>query len=276
MDECSAGGTTFLPVPTYAFVFFGFPTTISGMEEYKVELETFRGPMDLLLFLVKRNEVEISDIPIARIAEQFLDYMNGLQLIDVEWAGEFLVMAATLMEIKSRLLLPRQEEESSEDDDPRLELVKQLIEYKKFKEAASLLEEQAQRQLARLPRVAEGTAPALDPSQQPLRRVELWDLVSAFGRLMRETSALAPRQIVLDETPIHIHMERILDMVRRRGKVAFAEVFSPPHTRGRLLGVFLATLELIKGKQIDAEQLEIFGDIWLTPCKESAVVLVGP
>src|SRR5215813_9284703 len=107
--------------------------------EYNVQLETFRGPLDLLLFLVKRHEVDIRDIPIARVAEQFLEYLNVIQLIDVEWAGEFLVMAATLMEIKSKMLLPRAEEEESADDDPRLELVKQLIEYKKYKEAAALL-----------------------------------------------------------------------------------------------------------------------------------------
>src|ERR1700730_7962766 len=103
--------------------------------EYNVQLEAFRGPLDLLLFLVKRHEVDIRDIPIAQIAEQFLQYLNVIQLIDVEWAGEFLVMAATLMEIKSRMLLPRNEEEPDEEDDPRLELVRQLIEYKKYKEA---------------------------------------------------------------------------------------------------------------------------------------------
>ena len=104
--------------------------------EYKVELEIFRGPLDLLLFLVKRNEVDICDIPIARIAAQFHEYLNVLQMIDVEFAGEFLVLAATLMEIKSRMLLPRPEEQEEEEDDPRLELVRQLLEYKRFKEAA--------------------------------------------------------------------------------------------------------------------------------------------
>src|SRR3954447_12194342 len=106
------------------------------MEEYKVELPTFRGPLDLLLFLVKHNEVDLYDIPISKITEQFLTYLNLIQVIDVEAAGEFLVMAASLMEIKSRLLLPRAEDEEKEADDPRLELVKQLIEYKKYKEAA--------------------------------------------------------------------------------------------------------------------------------------------
>jgi segregation and condensation protein A len=234
--------------------------------EYNVQLETFRGPLDLLLFLVKRHEVDIRDIPIAKVAEQFLEYLNVLQLIDVEWAGEFLVMAATLMEIKSRMLLPRSEEPQAEDDDPRLELVKQLIEYKKYKEAAALLEEQAERQLARLPRAPLEAPPALDPAQQPLRRVELWDLVSAFGRLMRETSALLPRQIIMDETPIHVHMERIMDMLAHRHKAPFSEMFTPPHSRGRLLGMFLAILELIKAGKVRAEQAELFGEIWVVLC----------
>ncbi len=231
--------------------------------EYKVELEAFHGPLDLLLFLVKRNEVDVRDIPIAKVAEQFLEYLQPPQRIDVEWAGEFLVMAATLMEIKSRMLLPRLEAEQAEEDDPRLELVKQLIEYKKYKEAASLLEEQAEKQLARLARAPLEMPPPLDPAQQPLRRVELWDLVSAFGRLMRETSALQPRQIIIDETPLDVHMDRILDLLRTQPRLGFTEVFTPPHTRGRLLGLFLAVLELIKSNQITAEQADPFGEIWL-------------
>jgi len=231
--------------------------------EYNVQLETFHGPLDLLLYLVKRHEVDVCDIPIARVAEQFLEYLNVLQLIDVEWAGDFLVMAATLMEIKSKMLLPRSEEEQTEEDDPRLELVKQLIEYKKYKEAAALLEEQAEKQLARLPRLPLEMPQPLDPAQQPLRRVELWDLVSAFGRLMRETNALKPRQIVMDETPIHVHMERILDLLGQKQRTPFTEIFGPPHSRGRLLGLFLATLELMKANKIQVEQPELFGEIWL-------------
>jgi segregation and condensation protein A len=239
--------------------------------DYKVELTTFRGPLDLLLFLVKREEVDICDIPIAKVTEQFLHYLNVLQVIDVEAAGEFLVMAATLMEIKSRMLLPRSEEQQKEEDDPRRELVKQLIEYKKYKEAATRLEEQAERQLARLARVPPEAPVALDPAKQPLRKVELWDLVSAFGRLLRETAALQPSQIVMDETPLHVHMSRILEVLRLQGRATLKELFTPPHTRGRLLGLFLATLELIKGCQVRADQPDSFGDLWLTLAPVSAL-----
>src|SRR5215211_5867897 len=106
---------------------------------YQVALDAFHGPLDLLLYLVKRNEVDVRDIPVARIAEQFLEHVQAIQTLDVEWAGDFLVMAATLLEIKSKLVLPRPEEQASDPDDPRQELVRQLIEYKKYKEAAQLL-----------------------------------------------------------------------------------------------------------------------------------------
>ena len=231
--------------------------------EYKVDLPTFRGPLDLLLFLVKQNEVDLHDIPMAIITEQFLAYLNVLQVIDVEAAGEFLVMAATLMEIKSKMLLPRVENEKKEEDDPRLELVKQLIECKKYKEAAALLDEQAHRQQTRLARVPLEMPAQPDLAQQPLRKVELWDLVSAFGRLMRETIALAPSHIAIDETPLQVHMDRMLEQLRLRERMTLSELFTPPRTRGRLLGLFLATLELIRALAITADQPDPFGEVWL-------------
>jgi segregation and condensation protein A len=229
--------------------------------DYQVNLDTFRGPLDLLLYLVKHHEVDICDIPIARVTEQFLEYLQVIELIDVERAGDFLVMAATLMEIKSKMLLPRGEEEAGAEADPRLELVRQLIEYKQFKDAAALLEEQAERQLCRLSRQPLEIPAGPDLSRQPLRSVELWDLVSAFGRLMRETLALQPRQIVMDETPLEVHMETILRYLGDRPTVLFTDLFTPPHSRGRLLGLFLAVLELIKGRRIVVEQPEPFGTI---------------
>jgi len=232
--------------------------------DYLVDLDTFRGPLDLLLYLVKRNEVDICDIAIARIADQFLEYLRVIETIDVERAGEFLVMAATLMEIKSRLLLPRNEELIDEEADPRQELVRQLLEYKKVKDAAALLEAQADRQLYRLPRFPVETATGADPSSQPLRAVELWDLVSAFGRLMRETLSLQPNQIVVDETPMQVHMDMILDRLKQTPRLPFTAFFTPPMTRSRLVGLFLAMLELIRMRQIEAHQEIPFGEIALS------------
>jgi segregation and condensation protein A len=231
--------------------------------DYHVDLPSFRGPLDLLLYLVKHNEVDVCDIPIAQVTEQFLKYLEVLQLIDVEHVGDFLVMAATLMEIKVKMLLPRADEAGQAEDDPRRELVRQLIEYKAFKEATALLEAQAERHGSRMGRQpTAATNP--DPAQQPLRRVELWDLVSAFGRLMRETLALQPQQIIVDQTPIHVYMEQILRRLECEPSIAFADLFTPPHTRSRLVGLFLALLELIKGKRLAAEQPEPFGVIRLS------------
>lgn len=231
--------------------------------EYQIELDAFKGPLDLLLYLVRRDEVDICDIPIARIAGQFLQYLNVIQSIDVEWAGEFLVMSATLMEIKSRLLLPRPEEMAAEEADPRRELVKQLLEYKKYKDAAALLEEQAEKQQARMSRLPLEMPPPPDPAQQPLQQVELWDLVSAFGRLMRETASLAPRQIVVDETPLQVHMEQIEVLLQGGKRLEFRALFTPPYNRGRLIGLFLAILELVRRGRIHAEQTEPMGTVWL-------------
>src|SRR5438067_12311870 len=174
--------------------------------DYRVELPEFHGPLDLLLYLVKKHEVDIRDIPIAPIAQQFLDYLAVLQVADVELAGDFLVLAATLMEIKSKMLLPQAAEPEAEEADPRRELVKQLVEYKKFKEAAARLEGRAAEQQRRLPRqpVAEPAGPSGPPPVQP---VELWDLVSAFGRLLNETKALEPKQVLEDETPQHVYRD---------------------------------------------------------------------
>lgn len=240
--------------------------------DYQVELDSFRGPLDLLLYLVKKNEVDLCDIPIAVIAEQFRSYLDFLEWIDVEWAGEFLVMSATLMEMKSKMLLPRNETETEETADPRVELVKQLIEYKKFKDATKILDERAEIQVARMPRSPVDKYQSVSADRQPIRPVELWDLVSAFGRLLQETSAVKPKAIVMDDTPIHIHMERILERLQQVRQIPFRELFQPPYTRGRLLGLFLALLELIKGRRITAAQPEVFGEITLSLLENQDII----
>jgi len=233
--------------------------------DYQVELEIFRGPLDLLLFLVKRNEVDVFDIPIAKIAEQYMHYLDVLKLIDIDRVGEFLVMASTLMEIKSRLLLPRGEEQTPEEEDPRLELVRQLIEYKKFKEASALLERQAEQQAVRHTRhVWEKPRSGPDLASQPLQPVELWDLVSAFGRLLRETLATQPQHIAVDDTPTSVYMDRIRERLTRQPRIPFSQLFEPPFTRACLLGWFLAILEMIRQRHITAEQTTPFGEIWIT------------
>ncbi len=231
---------------------------------YLVALDTFHGPLDLLLYLVKRNEVDVLDIPIAKLADQFLEFLAAVREVDVELAGDFLVMAATLMEIKARSLLPADAEPGDGDEpDPRRELVRQLLEYRRFKDAAAALEERAERRGARLDRVAP-EEPAT-PGAPPVRPVELWDLVSAFARLMRETRALEPTAVVVDDTPQHVYEAEVRDRVRAAGRLAFRDLFAPPHHKARLIGLFLAVLELVKNRELGLEQPEPFGEIWLTP-----------
>lgn len=229
---------------------------------YTVALEAFHGPLDLLLYLVKRNEVDILDIPIATLTDQFHAYLHLMRALDVELAGDFIVMAATLMEIKSRMLLPAGAEEADEEQpDPRRELVKQLLEYRKFKDAAAALEERAERQGTRMPR-QEPPDPTPDTGPR-VRPVELWDLVSAFARLMRETQALQPTTIAVDDTPQHVYEAQVKERVRAAGRLRFHEAFAPPYTKARLIGNFLAILELIRHRGIGVDQPEPDGELWL-------------
>lgn len=242
-----------------------------SMDDYKVDLEVFRGPLDLLLHLVKKNEVDIRDIPIATITDQYLDYLEVLRMIDIEVAGEFLVTASTLMEIKSRMLLPRPELEPDEEDeeDPRLELVRQLMEYKRFKDAADLLGDRARAEADHFPRYSDDRpATPEGPEDQPVGDVELWDLLEAFGRLMRATAGRAASNIVYDDTPITTYMDRLLDRLRDAGQIPFSELFDEAPDRGAIIGTFLALLELIKDRKIRAEQPTDHGDIYLALAPE--------
>ncbi|MER3415842.1 MAG: chromosome segregation protein ScpA [Gemmataceae bacterium] len=234
----------------------------SSTDAYRVRLDHFQGPLDLLLYLVRRQEVNILDIPIARIAEQFLDFLQALQALDLDGIGEFLVMAGTLMEIKSRMLLPAMEREDGESEDPRVELVRQLVEYRRYKEAAQLLEERARDRARCLPRPAAAWNEQSD--ERTPEQVEIWDLVSAFGRLLRQAETPVVSELPEDQPPLHHVMEGILAVVRQRGRVEFADVFQPPRTRLRLVSTFIALLELVRHGQLRVEQTEPFGAIWIT------------
>ncbi len=228
-----------------------------------VALDAFHGPLDLLLYLVKRNEVDVLDIPIATIADQFLAYILAVKELDVEFAGEFLVMTVTLMEIKSRTLLPADTQFASDDQpDPRRELVRQLLEYRKFKDAAAALEAKAE---AAGTRISRQEPVEVDRDRSPkVRPVELWDLVSAFARLMRETQSLQPATIAVDDTPQHVYEAQLKDCVTAAGgRLPFRDAFPPPHFKARLIGIFLAVLELIRHRGLGLEQPEPEGDIFL-------------
>jgi segregation and condensation protein A len=230
---------------------------------YTVALDAFHGPLDLLLYLVKQNEVDVLDIPTAVIADQFLAHVLVVKDLDIEFAGEFLVMAATLMELKSRALLPAEAHEADDDKpDPRRELVRQLLEYRKFKDAAAALEARAEEAGTRVPR-QEPPEPAAERGPK-VRPVELWDLVSAFARLMRETQSNQPATILVDDTPQHVYEAQLRDRVAANGgRLPFRAAFEPPYHKARLIGVFLAILELIRHRGLGLDQPDADGEIYL-------------
>lgn len=233
---------------------------------FRVDLDIFRGPLDLLLYLVRKHEVDVLDIAIAPITMQYLEYLDVLRELDVNAVGDFLEMASTLAEIKSRLVLPRGGEIEEELDDPREDLVRRLLEYKKYKDAASMLEERGRSWQERFPRLAPDVdTQARDPADEPIHELELWDLVSAFGRILRDQRSLVPASIVYDDTPIHVYMERIHTQLVSEGRLALGDLFQPGMHKSTLVGIFLAVLELVRHHGVRAEQEQDFGEIWVLP-----------
>jgi segregation and condensation protein A len=233
---------------------------------FRVDLDVFRGPLDLLLYLVRKHELEIVDIPIATITDQYLEYLAVLEQLDVNAVGDFLAMASTLIEIKSQQVLPRSDEVEDELEDPRKELVRRLLEYKKYRDAASVLEERSRWWQQRYRRLGSDLPPReRNLADQPIREVELWDLVSAFGRIIRDTESAKPSSIVYDDTPIHVYMARIYARLQQRGQLAFSQLFERHMHKSTLVGIFLAVLELVRHTQVRVEQNELFGEIWLLP-----------
>jgi len=234
------------------------------MPEYRVNLEIYNGPLDLLLYLIRREEVDIYDIPIARITEQYVQYVDLIRQLDPNLAGDFLVLAATLLEIKTRMLLPTPpaEEVTAEQlqIDPRAELVRQLLEYKAFKDAAGDLREAAEMQALRFGRQV--APPADEQRQLDLESVQVWDLLDAFSRLMEAVGARpGAHEVIYDDTPVELHAADILDRLQRDGPLTFRRIFEGRSGLGELLGLFLALLELVRLRKVFASQDRDFGEI---------------
>lgn len=237
---------------------------------FRVQLDMFSGPLNLLWYLVRKHELDVLNIPIARVTEQYLEMIAVIEAIDVNAVGDFLEMATRLMEAKSKLMLPRQEEEEEELEDPRDDIVQRLLEYKKYKDAASLLEErghQWQRRFTR--RTNDLPTERIDAAEQPIQEVEMWDLVSAFARVIRDNAAVQPSNIRYDDTPIEVYMEQIRDRLKTEERIGFTSLFEVGMHRSKLVGIFLAILELIRHHQVQVEQEELFGEIWVLGCREA-------
>lgn len=234
------------------------------INDIAVRLPVFEGPLDLLLFLIRKHELDIYDIPIETVTRQYLQTLYEMEELNLEIAGEFFVMAATLMYIKSRMLLPKQdrpEDESGEEDevDPRWELVEQLIEYKKFKEVSLDLEALIRRSQDAWQRQVESLANAGERPLKPSDRIELWNVFNAVLRRLAERVAVG--EIHEESVTVADRMERILERIRTRSKFRFSELFDQSDTIHTLGVTFLALLELTRLGEIGLSQSSDFSDI---------------
>ena len=238
------------------------------MAEYKVKFEVFEGPLDLLLYLIKKEEVDIYEVNLTKLAKQFIEYIDTMRLLDLEIAGEFLVMASTLMYIKSRELLPVEQqvqvEGEEEGEDPRWELIRQLVEYKKFKDAAAqlqVLEVARENTFPRLP-----IKPEFEAERAAVKpEVSIFDLLNAVNTvLQRFTKRDDPRDIFDDKWTVSEKIEQVMKALTERGRLTFSELFAQAASRSEVVCTFLALLELIRMKQLICLQSEPFAEIEVT------------
>ncbi len=246
------------------------------MAEYKVQFEVFEGPLDLLLYLIKKEEVDIYEVNLTKLATQFIEYIDVMRMLDLEIAGEFLVMASTLMHIKSRELLPKEQQvatgEEEEEEDPRWELIRQLVEYKKFKDAAAQLqarELQQENSFPRLPIKPEFAA----EERAPRAEASLFDLINAVSAILKRVGEReGPREIFEDPWSVSQKIEFLVKLTAEKGAVKFSELFAGAASRSEVVCTFLALLELIRLRQLVCAQGEDFGEIEITkaPAPEAA------
>ncbi|HET9801386.1 MAG TPA: segregation/condensation protein A [Chthoniobacterales bacterium] len=231
--------------------------------DYKVKLEIFEGPLDLLLYLIKRDEIDIYEISIERITKQYLEYLQAFKELQIDIAGEFVVMAANLIYLKSRSLLPLDQqppEEDADEDDPRWDLIRQLIEYKKFKEAAVQLHDRALEQERIFTRDG-GSAPASD-APLPLHEVGIFQLIHAFQEVIKRVEAREDlREIFGERFTVSEKIEKILERVANGASIRFSELFGQIVSRVEIVVTFLALLELIRLNQVRALQRKMFDEI---------------
>lgn len=230
---------------------------------YTIRLDNFEGPLDLLLFLIREQEIDIYDIPIAAITKQYLEFIDLMQILDLEVAGEYLVMAATLLRIKSKMLLPQEAaEEEGETEDPRQELVRQLLEYQRYKEVVTALSEREENQRLVYLR---STTPTEDEEEtvEPLQKVTLFDLLKAFQVALQRRTEPSFYPIQKPMVSVEHRMEEILERLRLEGKVLFQDLFAKDFSRAAIVVSFIAILEMIRRRVATVRQKGLFGEIWI-------------
>lgn len=232
---------------------------------FRIELPVYRGPLDLLLYLVRRQEVRLVEMSLSKVVEQYIEYLEVLQELDLTEVGDFLDLATTLVEIKSQAVLPKIAEESDEEVivDSEEELVERLLQYKEIRDASAILDEMSQRWQQRFERLADDLpSRRVDLGDQPIVDLEIWDLVSAFGRIMRESAGPPQTEVIYDDTPIHVYMQRIHARLKSSPRVALIDLMTSGIHKSSLIGWFLATLELTRHHGAAVEQDQA-GDIFI-------------
>ena len=242
---------------------------------YRVKLSDFEGPLDLLLFFIKRDELDIYDIPIAKITKEFLEYLQYLQELDLDIAGDFIVTAAELMQIKAQMLLPRPEGENEEEFDPRAELVRRLLEYKRWKEMAEELERKQtqQRKLAYRGNFEHDPKVFQEENEDALfRDVTLFDLIAAFQFAVNTMTRKHVHEINKLNVTLDEQMEYVLALFKERDEISFFEIVTSMTEKIRIVVTFLALLEMMKSKIIAISQFQSYGDITIVklPVEETA------
>jgi segregation and condensation protein A len=244
------------------------------MTDYKVKFEVFEGPLDLLLYLIKKEEVDIYDVNLTQLATQFIQYIDLMRMLDLDIAGEFLVMASTLMYIKSRELLPVEQqvtaEGEDEQEDPRWELIRQLVEYKKFKDAAAQLQALESRQENTYPRLP--VKPVFDEQAAPARgAVSIFDLLNAVNAVLKRVNQREDlRDIFEDKWSVSEKIEELRQALVERESLRFSELFAKAQSRSEVVVTFLALLELIRLKQLVCAQSEAFAEIEISRARPAA------
>jgi segregation and condensation protein A len=228
-----------------------------------IRLPLFEGPLDLLLYLIRREKIDIYDIPIAPITKRYMEYLDLMHELNLDVAGEFLVMAATLVHIKSKMLVPIEPTEAAGEDeavDPREELMRRLLEFQRYKEAAGILHQQAQIRAAQWTR-PETVLPSFDDAGEEMLEAGLYDLIAAFKELLDRRKALIAHEVEDEGPPLEERMDQLLAMIKEGESLEFLELFAALETKAEMIVTFLALLELVRLKKVRVYQRGIFGPV---------------
>ena len=239
---------------------------------FGVDLPSYFGPLELLFYLVRREELPLEELSLAKITHQYMEYLEVLEVLDLDDVGEFIDITSQLIELKAKTVLPVSDADSADDvgsigqDTSMPQLVERLVQYKRFRDAACLLDERSRRWQLRYARLSSDLPPRrIDADELPIAKVEVWDLVSAFGRILKARQKAPQQSIQYDDTPIHVYMHRIHERVQQMHRVELQDLFEVGMHKSTLIAMFLATLEMTRHHGLYAVQDTADGPLYLQP-----------